>query len=395
MAAWASSTRPDRCSLNRLVALKMILAGHFARSTDVRRFRERPRPPPTSTIRTSCPIYEVGEHEGQQYFSMKLIDGGSLAQSPTPGRNRASGGESVVEGRPGGPLRPPARRPAPRPEAGEHPARSEGARTSPTSAWPSGSRPSRTDADGCRSWARRATWPPSRPPEKVITTAADVTGWARSSTRSDRTAAVPGRDAAGHRAASPATGSPTAADVEPDDRPRPGDDCPEVPGEGAGQALRVGGGPGRRPGALASGEPILARPTHQAGARRQVGTAAPGGRRPGGRQRRSGGRPARRRPDLQREASVSALHDVEDQQTLARERADAEGERIAAAAANPGGTPPARRRPRLGGLAPPGTGAVGKHPGVLRPGRPRRISSRRTESASAPSSNAFPTRSSC
>jgi len=93
--------RARQVNLNRIVAVKMILSGRLADDDDVARFRAEAEAAANLQHPNIVAIHEVGEYEGQHYFSMDYVVGQSLAElvreHPLPAGRAAETIRTVAE----------------------------------------------------------------------------------------------------------------------------------------------------------------------------------------------------------------------------------------------------------------------------------------------------------
>ena len=79
--------------LQRTVALKMLLAGAYARPAERERFLREGEAAAGLRHPNIVQVFDVGEHDGRPYFTMEFLEGGSLAQqlsgAPLPARPAA------------------------------------------------------------------------------------------------------------------------------------------------------------------------------------------------------------------------------------------------------------------------------------------------------------------
>jgi len=82
-----------QAGLNRLVALKMVLAGDYADPTDLMRFRLEAEAAAKLQHPNIVQVFEINEADGKPYFCLEFVDGGSLVKklggAPQPVRPAA------------------------------------------------------------------------------------------------------------------------------------------------------------------------------------------------------------------------------------------------------------------------------------------------------------------
>ncbi len=88
-------------NLNRLVAVKLLPFGQFSRDDAVQRFRVEAAAAASLQHPNIVAIHDVGEHEGQHYFSMDYIEGRTLAEvvweKPLPAKRAAAYLKTIAE----------------------------------------------------------------------------------------------------------------------------------------------------------------------------------------------------------------------------------------------------------------------------------------------------------
>ena len=260
-----------RLSLNRLVALKMILGGAHAGTQAEARFRAEAEVVARLQHPNIVLIYHVAEHEGRPFLEMEYVEGGNLADrlrgEPMAPREAAALVESLA-----------------RAVAVAHQAGIIHRDLKPANILLAGDGTPKVadfglakllDSESGLTQSDAIMGSPSyMAPEQAegkareLGPAVDLHALGVDPLRdAHRPAPVPGRDRRRDPRPGPLGRAPTPIPPGPAPAPRPRDHHPEVPGEGTDAALRFGPGAGRGPAPL----PRRARPSWLAGPRRRTG----------------------------------------------------------------------------------------------------------------------------
>src|SRR5882672_2364267 len=93
--------RARHLSLDRIVAVKMLLFGPLSSPEFVKRFRAEASASASLLHPNIVAVHEVGVHQGQQYFAMDYVEGQSLAKllasGPLPARRAAGYLKTIAE----------------------------------------------------------------------------------------------------------------------------------------------------------------------------------------------------------------------------------------------------------------------------------------------------------